>query len=629
MTAPSDRPLAARLADALGDAYTIEGEIGRGGMGVVYRARDERLQRRVAIKVLPPELAFQQDIRQRFTREAQTAARLSHPHIVPIHSVGEGQNLVYFVMGYVDGESLAARIRRRGPLPIEEVRRIMKETADALGAAHALSVIHRDIKPDNILLEGTRGRVMVTDFGIAKALSTASGATLTGVGVAIGTPAFMSPEQAAGERNIDGRSDLYSLGVVTYQMLTGKLPFNAPSVAGILMKQITEAAPDIRRSRPDIPEDLALAVARCLEKDPESRWPTADALRRALETRNVGDYQPTAARRASPAGQRGSGATFGRSSSRVPDLRGRGNRPPGAGAGQLPRLPDGPLSRSQRREARRDREGLEIPDTGEPRIIQKVRGQFASWAAVSAGCMGINVATGLEHPWFLFPMFGMGIGLMRNYATLWSAGYSWRDVLKRPPAPDAVETTMIGGKAPRQLPVPNVDEYGSQLPAVLQVHGDRQAILKLMSKLPASERQMLPEIQQTVDALYSRATDLAKTLHAMDSNLDTDGLAAIDERIAGLSREPDDPERARRLNLLERQRQTISDLRGRRGQVAGHLESCVLAMQNVRFDLLRLRSAGVAAVLGDLTQATQQARSLSRDVDNVIAAAGEIREVMK
>ena len=301
----------------------------------------------------------------------------------------------------------------------------------------------------------------------------------------------------------------------------------------------------------------------------------------------------------------------------------------GPGAASLPRLPEGPLSRSQRREVRRDRQALEMPDTGEPKIIQKVRGQFASWAAVSAGCMGINVATGLDHPWFLFPMFGMGIGLMRNYATLWSAGYSWRDVLKRPPAPDAVETTMIGGKAPRQLPLPNVEEYGSQLPAVLQVHGDRQAILKLMSKLPASERKMLPEVQQTVDALYSRATDLARTLHAMDSNLDSDGLAAIDERIAGLSREPDDPERARRLNLLERQRQTISDLRGRRSQVAGHLESCVLAMQNVRFDLLRLRSAGVAAVLGDLTQATQQARSLSRDVDNVIAAAGEIREAMK
>src|SRR5918911_3509812 len=147
MTDPAGKPLAARLAEALGDAFTIEGEIGRGGMGVVYRARDERLQRRVAIKVLPPELAFQQEIRERFTREAQAAARLSHPHIVPIHTVGEGLGLVYFVMGYVDGESVAGRIRRRGRLPVEESRRIMKEAADALSAAHSLSIIHRDIKP--------------------------------------------------------------------------------------------------------------------------------------------------------------------------------------------------------------------------------------------------------------------------------------------------------------------------------------------------------------------------------------------------------------------------------------------------------------------------------------------------
>jgi serine/threonine protein kinase len=622
MTEPGEKPLAQRLAAALGTAFTIEGEIGRGGMGVVYRARDERLQRRVAIKVLPPELAFQQEIRERFTREAQTAARLSHPH-----TVGEGQGLVYFVMGYVDGESVGARIRRRGRLPAEEVRRIMRETADALSAAHALSVIHRDIKPDNILLEGTRGRVMVTDFGIAKALSTGSGATLTGVGVAIGTPAFMSPEQAAGERDIDGRSDLYSLGVVSYQMLTGELPFSAPSVAGVLMKQITEPAPDLRIRRPDIPEDLALAVARCLEKDPSNRWPTADALRRALEARTVNGYQPTGL------GWKAAERSFSRSPSR-PAAGGRSplERPRVQPRGS-PGLPDlrrpRELNRAQRRDARRGRSDQQIPDTGEPKIIQRVRGQFASWAAVTAGCMGINVATGIEHPWFLFPMFGMGIGLLRNYATLWQAGYSWRDVLSRPPAPDSLETTMVKGKAARPLPSPTADEFGAQLPAILQVYGDRLAILKLMAKLPVSERKMLPEIQQTADALYARATDLARTLHAMDTNLDSQEVAAIDERIAGIAREPDDPERARRLGLLQRQRQTITDLRDRRSQVASHLESCVLAMQNVRFDLLRLRSAGVAAVLDDLTQATQQAKALSRDVDNVIAAAGEIREVMK
>ncbi len=633
MTEPRDKPLAARLSEALGSAYTIEGEVGRGGMGVVYRARDERLQRRVAIKVLPPELAFQQDIRERFTREAQTAARLSHPHIVPIHSVGDGEGLVYFVMGYVEGESVAARIRRRGKLPVEEARRIMKETADALSAAHALSIIHRDIKPDNILLEGTRGRVMVTDFGIAKALSATSAATLTGAGVAIGTPAFMSPEQAAGEREIDGRSDVYSLGIVAYQMLTGELPFNAPTVAGILMKQITEVAPDVARKRPDIPEDLALAVSRCLEKDPENRWPSADALRRALESRSAGSYRPTGtgwkAGRPDAAPGPGASATArppatGRARRALTDQRPLGPRP-------LPAPRSAGEIRGRRSQTSRgDRDDLPLPDTGEPRIVQKVRGQFASWAAVSLGCLGINAATGIDHPWFLFPLFGMGIGLLRNYAQLWQSGYSWRDVLSRPPAADAIETTLVrGSKGGRQLATPRVEEYGAHLSSVQQVHGDRQAILKLMEKLPPSERKMLPEIQQTADALYNRATDLARTLQAMDSNFDANGSTQIGERIAALSREPDDPERARRLNLLERQRQTILDLQGRRAQVASHLESCVLAMQNMRFDLLRLRSAGVAAVLGDLTQATQQAKALSRDVDNAIAAAGEIREAMR
>ncbi len=599
-------------------------------MGVVYRARDERLQRRVAIKVLPPEFAFQQDIRERFTREAQTAARLSHPHIVPIHSVGEGEGLVYFVMGYVDGESVAARIRRRGHLPVDEARRIMMETADALSAAHGLSVIHRDIKPDNILLEGTRGRVMVTDFGIAKALSSTSGATLTGIGVAIGTPAFMSPEQAAGERDIDGRSDLYSLGVVTYQMLTGALPFSAPSVAGILMKQITEPAPDLRLKRPDTPEDLAAAVTRCLEKDPENRWASADALRRALESRSTVAPR-NAGRLSGTAGPRGSlmertSATGRQTRSPKQPTGPLTNRPAPLSRGPAAR--PAPLPRPGSVPARRGRRDELVPDTGEPKIIQKVRGQFASWAAVTAGCAGINVATGLDQPWFLFPMFGMGIGLMRSYAMLWQSGYSWRDVLSRPLAPDAMVTTKVRGGTRAVMP-PTSEEFGAHVSSILQVYGDRLAIIKLMSKLPASERKMLPEVQQTADALYTRAADLARTLQAMDSNLDTENLAQIDERIAGLSREPDDPERSRRLSLLQRQRESIGVLRERRSQVASHLESCVLAMQNVRFDLLRLRSAGVAAVLGDLTQATQQAKALSRDVDNAIAAAGEIREAMK
>jgi serine/threonine-protein kinase len=628
-------PLAPRLSEALGSAFTIEGEIGRGGMGVVYRARDEKLKRRVAIKVLPPELAFQAEIRTRFTREAETAARLTHPHIVPIYSVGEGNGLVYFVMGYVDGESVAGRLKRRGPLPVEEARRIMKETADALSAAHALSVIHRDIKPDNILLDGTRGRVMVTDFGIAKAMSGGSGGTLTSAGVAIGTPQYMSPEQAAGEKDIDGRSDLYSLGIVSYQMLTGELPFNAPSVAGVLMKQITEMPPTVSSRRPDCPEDLELAVARCLEKDPENRWPSADALRRALESRTVTGYRPTGMTK------RGVAPRPSVPSPR-PAPRGSGGRAP-LSPPALPRLPGGGedwrnrLDRHMDRASRRmeGRGGqtetpLPVPDTGEPLIVQKTRAQFARWAAVSAGLFMINLATGISSPWFLFPMAGMGIGLMNNYARLWQAGYSWRDVLNRPAAPDAL--LVPGGKGARPvraLAAPRADDFGRQLPQMQQAHADRAAILKLLERMTPAERSMLPEdVQGTVDALFQRANDLAQTLHAMDSNLDTKGLARIEDRIAALKREPQDEEQARRMTLLERQKKTLADLGGRRDQIASQLESCILAMQNVRFDLLRLRSADSSTAIGDLTMATQQARALSRDVDIAIVAASEIREAL-
>lgn len=629
-----DQPLAVRLSEALGEAYTIEGEIGRGGMGVVFRARDERLQRRVAIKVLPPELAYQKEIRDRFTREAQTVAQLSHPNIVPIHDVGQQNGLVYFIMALVEGESLAGRLRRKGRLTPDEARRILHDTADALSAAHAVSIIHRDIKPDNILLEGARGRVMVTDFGIAKAFSSATGGTLTGAGVAIGTPQFMSPEQAAGERALDGRSDIYSLGVVGYQMLTGELPFTAPTVAGILMKQITEPAPVLHESRRDIPEDLSLTVARCLEKDPEGRWPSADALRRALETRSTGGWRPTGQSAPSPAAPR-TGATARTAST---DRPATAPRPAGRGlvAPARRRPPVAERGGTEPRWVRNDRgewvrssdikeSGL-LRDTGEPVIVQKVRARFARWAAVSLGCFALNIATGLDSPWFLFPAGGMGIGLLSDYAKLWQAGYSWRDVLNRPPAPDALQGPTGAVAA---LPAPRAEEFGAHHQAVLQVHTDRTAIVTLMQKLSPEDRKLLPEVVDTADALYEKAVELARTLHSMDTNLNRDGLARIEERLAEVQAEPESEERTRRVTLLEQQRRAYEDLLSRRGTVADRLESSVLAMQNMRFDLLRLRSAGVGAVLSDLSQATMQARALSSDVDHAIAAASEVREAMR
>jgi len=604
-SAPINDSLAQRLGKTLEGSYTIEGEIGRGGMGVVYHARDERLKRKVAIKVLPPELAFREEIRLRFLREAETAARLSHPHIVPIHAVGEGPDgLTYFVMAYVDGEPLGARLKRRGMLPPEEARRILIETADALGAAHALGIIHRDVKPDNILLEGSRGRVMVTDFGIAKALSSAmAGSTLTATGVAIGTPQFMSPEQAAGEREIDGRSDLYSLGVVGYQMLTGSLPFEAPTVAGILLKQITATPASIVDRRPDCPDDLASSVMRCLDKEPEQRWPTAEALRRALESRTGGPYQPArpgprrsaaAVALPAPAPPRG-----------VPDLR-----------------PDpGRRGRRLRRQ--------EGPETGEPTMVRRMRAAIVSWASVCSGLVVLDLATGSGFGWSMWPlaMWG-GFGILPQYLKLWQAGYSWRDVLQRPAAPDAAGARGVGAGARRDLPAGTSGEFGSFVASVNQARSDRQAILRIMEKLPKSERALLPDVVATADALLARAETLARTAQAMSTGVDERAAGRIEERIKATQAQPESAERERQLSLLARQRQALTDLLARRRGIDEQIESCGLAMQNVRFDLLRLRSAGVAAVLDDLTHATQQARALSRDVDHAIAAASEIRQVL-
>ena len=253
-----------RVVAAVGDQYLIEGEIGRGGMAVVYRALDLRLHRHVAIKVLPPELAFNPDVRTRFLREAQTSAQLNHAHIVQIFSVDEREGLVYFVMALVDGESVGARLAREPRLPVEQARRVLAEVLDALEYAHRHGVVHRDIKPDNILIDRASGRSIVTDFGIARAAAGDSRLTVTGV--AVGTPAYMSPEQALGERELDGRSDLYSLAIVGYQMLAGQTPFKAANTPAMLVKHVSEMPRPLRELRPDLPAPLATAIDRALAK---------------------------------------------------------------------------------------------------------------------------------------------------------------------------------------------------------------------------------------------------------------------------------------------------------------------------------------------------------------------------
>ena len=287
-TPPSD-PIRDVLKVALGRQYEIQRLLGKGGMGAVYLATEAALEREVAIKVLPPDRGATQDSRDRFRREARTAAKLSHPHIVPLYTFGDVDGTLYFVMGYVKGESLAARLKREGRLPVEDARRILIEIADALDYAHKLGVIHRDIKPDNVLLKEGTGRALLTDFGVAKALG--AGQTMTEVGSVLGTPQYMSPEQAQGKADIDHRSDLYSLGVMGYAMLAGRLPFEGPTAGDIMIQHITKEAPSLKMLAPETPVEISSALTRCLAKDPIQRWPDARSFKEAITLKD-GDEIP-------------------------------------------------------------------------------------------------------------------------------------------------------------------------------------------------------------------------------------------------------------------------------------------------------------------------------------------------
>jgi hypothetical protein len=269
--------------------YALEHELGRGGMGVVLLARDLSLDRPVALKLLPTLLATQPVLRERFLREARTAAGLSHPHVVPIHAVEEHEGLAFIAMAFVDGETLAERVRRTGPLPPREAARILREVAWALAYAHGRGIVHRDIKPDNIMIERGSGRALVTDFGIARPVERSSTTDrLTLEGQLLGTAAFMSPEQAAGEP-VDGRSDLYSLGAVGFYVLSGRAPFDEGTIEALLVARFTKAAPPVATARPDVPAALATVIDRCLARQPYDRYPSAEAVAEALAESSAAD----------------------------------------------------------------------------------------------------------------------------------------------------------------------------------------------------------------------------------------------------------------------------------------------------------------------------------------------------
>jgi predicted Ser/Thr protein kinase len=265
------------IREALKDEYDLEKELGRGGMAVVYKGRDKQLEREVAIKVLPFSLSFDAEFVERFQREARTAGKLEHPNIIPIYRVGKSGRVIYFVMKFIRGKSLSAVIEARGALPVPETKRFLIEASRALGYAHKHGIVHRDIKPDNIMFDEL-GQAIVADFGIAKAQS---GAKLTGTGMSIGTPHYMSPEQARAQ-NLDGRSDIYSLGVVGYQALTGRVPFDGEDSFSIGYKHIMEELPTPPLDTAEQREMFAV-VQRMMAKKPDDRFQTAEELIQALE----------------------------------------------------------------------------------------------------------------------------------------------------------------------------------------------------------------------------------------------------------------------------------------------------------------------------------------------------------
>ena len=277
--------LSERLQSALGDAYAVERELGGGGMSRLFIAQERLVDRRVVVKVLPPELAGEINA-ERFVREIHVAARLQHPHVVPLLSAGATDSFLYYTMPYIEGESLRQRLSRVGELPVPEAVHILRDVADALDYAHRHGVVHRDIKPENVLL--SEHHALVADFGVAKAVSDAvaegQASTLTGTGIALGTPSYMAPEQAAGESATDHRADLYALGVLAYELLSGRPPFEESSAQQLVAAHLTRRPVPLSERRPTAPIGLTTLVMRLLEKRPADRPQSADEVMRTLES---------------------------------------------------------------------------------------------------------------------------------------------------------------------------------------------------------------------------------------------------------------------------------------------------------------------------------------------------------
>jgi eukaryotic-like serine/threonine-protein kinase len=606
----------------LAGRYSLERELGRGGMGVVYLAREVALDRLVAIKLLPPKPAADPALRERFQREARTAARLSQPNIVPIHVVDEAGGFVWFVMAFIEGETLGERVRARGALSAAETARILREIAWALAYAHGQGVIHRDLKPDNILIERATGRAVLTDFGIARRLETSG---LTAGGELIGTPEFMSPEQVEGAA-LDGRSDLYSLGIVGFYCLSGRLPFEAGSLPALLVQQATEAAPALGQLAGTAPRELTQAVMRCLEKEPADRFPDAkafaDALSIALETR-----------RETPATIRvfvnnslelkagGCLYTFAVFSSMSVVLRLIPAAPAMLGYLFLT-LVGVPFAAHIWRSRRLQRAGYDLDDVllGVRTEMERKREELV----VSVGhrkpmrervlrllgwsLAGLGLLVSLSGSWLGTGLlgFGGGVAMLTGLVTLYVA-QSRRDVIGER------RLRYFGGRLGRWIfklaglglgPRAGV-AAGSHRPTELAI---AFAAEDLYDELPKEVRSAIAGVPETIQRLEQHARAIRSRIEALEQSL-------LD---AGRHAPPGS--QAQRDALL-------ADLTASRDAARTRLSETVAALESIRLDLLRLRAG--AGNLGRVTADLQLANEVSASVDRLLAGQEEIERSLR
>lgn len=612
--------------EAVAGRYSLERELGRGGMGVVYLAREVRLDRPVAIKLLPPELAAQASLRDRFLREARTAARLSHPYIVPIHSVDEIDGFVFYTMAYVEGETLGQRVAERGPLPAHDVTRILREVAWALAYAHAQGVVHRDIKPANILLERGTGRAMVTDFGIARVAQAGSS---TAVGEVLGTPEYMSPEQAAGEA-LDGRSDLYSLGVVGFFALSGTLPFTAPTVQGVLVQHLSKPAPLVTTVARDVPPGLAQAIDVCLRKDANARHATgeavADALAPALEKRvdiPVAIRVFLDRRRMVPL-ILPPVMTMGPLAALVAKIANGGSLSQVAGVVGLVAIGIGvPLTIIVMRMRRLLRLGYGPDDVAVAlrTLFARRREEFlfefgpefskrerfvAGGGAVClaiAGAGAIAAIAGYNPPGLAAAAFFngylgvLGIVLSRNWSRLRNGrGSLWTKFWQGKPG------HLLGRLSSFKLGKRTI---AADRPTELAIAMSAEA---LYAAFPKEVRASLGDVPEAVRALEAHARAARARIAELDA-------ALLDAR-----------SQPARGSAVERQAALVRDLTAAREQAEERLAAVVTSLENLRLDLLRLR-AGAGSADG-ITRDLLAAKALGEEADRLVAASQEIKETL-